>query len=150
DRDAGYLTATPSLGQSAQWLLPSAGKPHQVVVARDGRGGVEAQDGDGEVVVSRCHSAVSHEGQGLVQGLVECPHEVTVWVSTGRGEVGFEHVTHAVKQARVGIVKADLAVASPSGTGRERRVDRKSTRLDSSHVKISYAVFGVVQNIRAA
>src|SRR5690606_40669726 len=30
---------------------------------------------------------------------------------------------------------------SPSGGGRDRWEDRKSTRLNSSHVKISYAVF---------
>src|SRR5437660_12618429 len=29
----------------------------------------------------------------------------------------------------------------PRGTGRRRRGDRKSTRLNSSHVAISYAVF---------
>src|SRR5437868_15021748 len=34
-----------------------------------------------------------------------------------------------------------LNAASPGGRGRRRGGDRKSTRLDSSHVSISYAVF---------
>src|SRR5690349_23866568 len=33
------------------------------------------------------------------------------------------------------------AMAKPAGPRRSRRTDRKSTRLNSSHVEISYAVF---------
>src|SRR3989442_3029229 len=34
-----------------------------------------------------------------------------------------------------------LPTAAPAGRGRARGADRKSTRLNSSHVRISYAVF---------
>src|SRR5204862_5921624 len=42
------------------------------------------------------------------------------------------------------LVADRLVIAFGTGTGRQRRtgaVDRKSTRLNSSHVEISYAVF---------
>src|SRR5690606_42151062 len=42
--------------------------------------------------------------------------------------------------ARVGVGGRSVAVLSPGGE-RGQRTDRKSTRLNSSHVKISYAVF---------
>src|SRR5690606_39813108 len=38
-------------------------------------------------------------------------------------------------------VRADVTLVSPWGGRRLRSRDRKSTRLNSSHVKISYAVF---------
>src|SRR5207302_9240637 len=43
---------------------------------------------------------------------------------------------------RVGLVEVDGCLQRPAGNGHaEAGGDRKSTRLNSSHVKISYAVF---------
>src|SRR3712207_8370796 len=41
----------------------------------------------------------------------------------------------------VATVRAAFFVHVPLGLSRQRRVDRKSTRLNSSHANISYAVF---------
>src|SRR6266498_3351832 len=44
--------------------------------------------------------------------------------------------------------QATVDRAKPTGgTGREQHEDRKSTRLNSSHVRISYAVFCLKKNI---
>src|SRR3989442_10412126 len=52
------------------------------------------------------------------------------------GAVGAAALRHAVGQARV-----LLGDAGGPGAARPARLDRKSTRLNSSHVRISYAVF---------
>src|SRR5690606_42020062 len=39
------------------------------------------------------------------------------------------------------LLRSDGGAPAPSAAGRSARLDRKSTRLNSSHVKISYAVF---------
>src|SRR5438874_10652150 len=43
--------------------------------------------------------------------------------------------------ALVAVHQAEAAAAAASGPARRPRRDRKSTRLNSSHVEISYAVF---------
>src|SRR5690349_24115093 len=39
--------------------------------------------------------------------------------------------------------RRDRPAGAGGGRGREHRQDRKSTRMNSSHVEISYAVFGL-------
>src|SRR5690606_39684686 len=64
------------------------------------------------------------------------------------GAVGAASATAAVLLATVlgdfvdlaGHVRAASSATAPEG-GVQQRLDRKSTRLNSSHVKISYAVF---------
>src|SRR3712207_8579026 len=48
---------------------------------------------------------------------------------------------HAPKSRRRGAGTRERGRAAPSGRGRRGREDRKSTRLNSSHANISYAVF---------
>src|SRR5690606_40905434 len=48
---------------------------------------------------------------------------------------------HDVRGAHVGRVPHDLAVDVAGAALGRKIIDRKSTRLNSSHVKISYAVF---------
>src|SRR3712207_8110747 len=54
------------------------------------------------------------------------------------------HEQHAVEAAGERVARADqggLRVPSLVAVGQDRDVDRKSTRLNSSHANISYAVF---------
>ena len=44
-------------------------------------------------------------------------------------------------QAALAGLRADPALCRRLGASRQRRGDRKSTRLNSSHMRISYAVF---------
>src|SRR5690606_41198128 len=80
----------------------------------------------------------------------------------GRGahDVALHPVPVAGEREGVGVDAAgavDERVAGPDGTGLQEtahrsqgRVDRKSTRLNSSHVKISYAVFCLKKKKREA
>src|SRR3712207_7421256 len=55
--------------------------------------------------------------------------------AVARGDRGALGWLRAVRYARAG------KAVRPGAAGRERRGDRKSTRLNSSHANISYAVF---------
>src|SRR5690606_39363841 len=60
---------------------------------------------------------------------------------------------HALPRDRVARAEYSRALgrapAQPVELGRERRADRKSTRLNSSHVKSSYAVFCLKKKTQA-
>src|SRR5690606_40449063 len=53
----------------------------------------------------------------------------------GRGRLTEENIREATREVRIALLEADVAL------------DRKSTRLNSSHVKISYAVFCLKKKI---
>src|SRR2546430_1257006 len=65
---------------------------------------------------------------------------------TLRGEASLNewHIDNALKEIRVALLEADVhfkVVKEFTNRVREKAVDRKSTRLNSSHSQISYAVF---------
>src|SRR5690606_41599131 len=65
------------------------------------------------------------------------------------GEVGTQAVAHASLPMRRAIrsTTASCAATSSGSPGASGAKDRKSTRLNSSHVKISYAVFCLKKKI---
>src|SRR5436309_10738358 len=68
----------------------------------------------------------------------------------GVGGVGLDliHRRVGVRSGRAARGRASAGAAAAGGTGQVRRRDRKSTRLNSSHVKISYAVFCLKKKIQ--
>src|SRR5436309_11715941 len=57
------------------------------------------------------------------------------------GDFGVGHEGPGAKDGKPSFVRGDLGGEKCVGQRGRRRGDRKSTRLNSSHVKISYAVF---------
>src|SRR5690606_40235147 len=86
------------------------------------------------------HDALPISVWGPVQEGVDFP-----WNGAGESELG--------RSARVPAMDSDLEVRPTSETegdptaARSEGLDRKSTRLNSSHVKISYAVFCLKKKI---
>src|SRR5690606_41375546 len=64
-----------------------------------------------------------------------------------RGDPGSRHRTGPAGPRAVGTHRG-LRCRTRSARGARQRLDRKSTRLNSSHVKISYAVFCLKKKIR--
>src|SRR5690606_41614306 len=60
------------------------------------------------------------------------------WISLGKGRLPQCRKRTAPSLSRAGMVRPKLKVLGAKGTS---ITDRESTRLNSSHVKISYAVF---------
>src|SRR3712207_7229808 len=58
-----------------------------------------------------------------------------------QGEGGFYHGQERTDDARYGADPEDAPFFTPGGSYLHTLVDRKSTRLNSSHANISYAVF---------
>src|SRR5207253_10729649 len=79
-----------------------------------------------EIVERLCsHVAIIHKGRLVAQGSLE---ELRADIS---GEAG----------SKTTLEQVFLSIVGQDGTERPRLEDRKSTRLNSSHVAISYAVF---------
>src|SRR5207249_8624779 len=79
--------------------------------------------------IGRLHDAAATAGA----------HDVAVGV---RGKAFGPHGDEARELARRLVISAERAVGrQPRGPEEDDGVDRKSTRLNSSHVSISYAVF---------
>src|SRR5690606_40171862 len=70
---------------------------------------------------SRINSEACYNTTGIQGSVSQCPGGVSSSTATGSGE--------------------DCTASNIYGCGHGTHVDRKSTRLNSSHVKISYAVF---------
>src|SRR5690606_40562003 len=123
------------LGAVAVVLVRLPVGPGQLAGDRDGlallhrlRGGVDGQAGDA-LDLGGAHRALVGE---LLGGVVQRQRARPPGAGVG------------VDQLVVRGVDVDLALAGGGGRrggGAGGRVDRKSTRLNSSHVKISYAVF---------
>src|SRR5690606_40788061 len=68
----------------------------------------------------------------------EVADDVAAFGNTGLRELGLGRHSRAPVE---GVGASELAVDHDIGRSADGRQDRKSTRLNSSHVKISYAVF---------
>src|SRR5437870_8681667 len=100
---------------------------------------------EGEVVEQGEHvvGAVRVRADELVVGRPPPPIEIDVGSLGAAALVGVDRV-EAPDEARPYRAGRDLARAVPVGLivrSPDREIDRKSTRLNSSHVAISYAVF---------
>src|SRR5690625_3301934 len=107
---------------------------------------------DGSTAVSG-NRVLGFDGVGFIGVFVQDLHGYPAGVLADRGDFVIEaHAIGAVWMNLPGVVQHDgfqaqlREVAGPAWTG--RNVDRKSTRLNSSHVAISYAVFCLKKKTR--
>src|SRR5690606_41130383 len=101
------------------------------------RGGAVRQQDDHREAADNHHEA--SRGQLLARS-VAVVLSFTVLVVTGYGWLNYRHLLSGVATSEVGLG------SSSDGSMDILLVDRKSTRLNSSHVKISYAVFCLKKN----
>src|SRR5206468_4469610 len=104
-------------------------------------GVVDPEDGDGEGQPRRDGHGAEELDRGVDQGRrepVPADHETEGDPDDGGDEEALEHATGRVEN-----------VGEPGPrVGREALADRKSTRLNSSHDQISYAVFCLKKKIK--
>src|SRR2546427_12430677 len=152
----GYCSRLPAprLRESSQRLIEVRGAAFPGDLARQvhagGRGGIRGHAGE-------CAQLVGSESQDVVEAGIsrrelECPVEVGPAAQHARGELVGEAAVAVVESCQILIARRreggarahrleDPQRRAPGGGGVPNPADRKSTRLNSSHSQISYAVF---------